>query len=137
MKRILMISFLIVGLSAVYLNLSAVAAQSYTIKEMTPDVEQALDGRRNRYDQLRALKDERRVGEDNKGYVQVLVPDNEAQAVVNGENKDRKVIYETIAQQNNLSDSLKTIEQVFAQVKRDKAEPGDMIQNEKGEWVEK
>lgn len=115
----------------------AFAQAKYNIKEMTPAVEAALEGRRSRYDQLTALKSEGRVGENNRGYVQTLLEDSEVDSLVEAENLDRKVIYQTIAEQNGLTDALETIENVFAQVQRDKANAGDMIQLEDGSWVKK
>lgn len=112
-------------------------AQSYDIKEMTPEVLSALDGRRERYETLIALKAEGVLGENNSGYVEVLKNEGDAQAVADGENADRKVIYQTIADQNNLTDALGTIEAVFASVQREKASSGDMIQTESGAWISK
>lgn len=114
-----------------------VAAQSYNIKEMTPQVQSALDGRRDRYDELSTLKAKGVIGENNRGYVQVLKSEGNADALVKGENSDRKAIYQAIAEQNNLSGALETIEKVFASVQRDKAASGEMIQTEDGQWVSK
>ena len=115
------------------------SATSYDIKQMTPEVKAALDHRRERFDQLRTLKDQSIVGENNKGYVEVLAKNNdEAKELVEAENKDRQFIYKTIAEQNNLSESsLMTIEAVFAQVQQDKANPGDKIQDDQGMWITK
>lgn len=113
-------------------------AATYDIKEMTPEVKSALDARRGRYEELAGLKSQGVVGENNRGYVEVLKSEGNAQSVVDAENRDRKVIYNTIVAQNGLgADALATIEKVFAQVQRDKAASGDSIQNESGAWVKK
>ncbi len=114
-------------------------AASYDIKEMTPEVKSALDSRRGRFEQLSALKAAGKVGENNKGYVEVLSGGGVgAEGLVSAENSDRKTIYKTIVAQNGLpGDALSTVEKVFAQVQRDKAAPGDSIQNESGAWVKK
>ncbi len=113
-------------------------AAKYDIKELTPEVKSALDSRRGRFDQLRQLKEQGIVGENNKGYVEVLQDNAEAKGLVEAENRDRKFIYQTIVKQNNLpSDALATVEEVFAQVQRDKAASGDKIQNADGQWVTK
>ena len=115
---------------------SAVAlAAKYSIKSMTPEVQQALDARKDRFSQLRTLKASSAIGENNRGYVEALSDD--AKALVADENRDRAVIYKTIAQQNGLEDALSTIESAFGQVQRDKAEPGDKIQAEDGSWTSK
>lgn len=115
----------------------AQAQAKYSIKTMTPEVESALDGRRARFDQLNELKNKGALGENNKGYVEALGDDAQAKSLAAAENADRKVIYQTIADQNGLAGALETIEKVFAQVQRDKAEQGQKIQNEDGSWVTK
>ena len=112
-------------------------AQAYSIKNMTKEVQAALDARRARYDTLKSFKKQGIVGENNKGYVQVLESNAEASKLVDQENKDRKVIYQTIAEQNNLQGQSEAIEGVFAQVQNDKAESGEMVQKSDGTWVKK
>ncbi len=113
------------------------AQMKYDIKEMTPEVEAALNNRRERFDQLRGFKSAGVVGENNRGYVELLKDDAEAKRLVDAENRDRKTVYKTIEQQNNLSNALETIETVFAQVQREKAQAGDKVQEENGQWVTK
>ena len=113
------------------------AEGKYDIKEMTPEVKAALESRRNRFEQLKSLKAQGFVGENNRGYLEVLGNDSSARSLVDSENNDRRVIYKAIEVQNNLSSALATIEKVFAQVQRDKASPGDKIQDEDGAWVTK
>lgn len=113
-------------------------AGSYDIKEMTPEIKAALDARRARFDQLTSLKAEGKIGENNRGYVHVLVPGSGADELVGPENNDRAMIYNAIISQNGLSkDDISTVEKVFAQVQRDKAVSGDSIQDESGQWIKK
>ena len=128
-----------IGLSTfLLLTLAGVSpGAQYEIKEMTPEVKAALENRRNRFDQLQAFEAQGVLGENNRGYVEVLQDNPEAWALVEVENKDRRIIYQTIAQQNNLTDALETIEKVFAEVQREKASPGEKIQREDGRWVTK
>src|SRR5436190_1596336 len=72
--------------------------------------------------------------ENNQGYVVALTESAEAKNVVDAENADRKVVYQTIADQNGLSGEVATIEKVFGQVQRDKAQTGYKIQLEDGSW---
>ena len=120
-------------------NYSPVFAEGkYNIKQMTPEVEAALGNRRDRYEKLRGLKEKGAVGENNRGYTEVLGNDPEAQSVVDAENKDRHFIYTTIVEQNDLpQDALSTVEKVFTQEQRDRANPGDKIQQEDGSRVTK
>lgn len=113
------------------------AAGVYDLKEITPAVGKALDGRRARYGALQELKAQGIVGENNRGYVEVLKTGSAAEGVVASENADRSVIYRTIVEQNGLGDALATVEQVFAEVQRGKAAAGDKIQMEDGTWVTK
>ena len=113
------------------------AEGKYSIKSMTPEVQQALESRKDRFSQLRTLKSSAAIGENNRGYVEALNNDSQAGSVAADENRDRKVIYKTIAEQNGLEGALSTIETAFAQVQADKAESGDKIQTEDGRWVAK
>ncbi len=121
----------------VVISNGAWAQGKYSIKEMTPAVKQALDGRRDRFSQLRSLKAAGIIGENNQGYVEVLSSDASASGIASQENEDRKLIYQAIAKQNGLEGALSTIESAFAQVQRDKAEAGDKIQTQDGAWIKK
>ncbi|MBI3313925.1 MAG: YdbL family protein [Candidatus Omnitrophica bacterium] len=117
--------------------MSAEAAQ-YDLKTMTPEVTQAISNRQGRYEELQSLKTKGDVGENNHGYVEVLNSASGIQSLVDLENQDRKVIYQTIAEQNNLGPSgFAIIETVFGEVQRDKARAGESIQNPDGAWVKK
>ena len=60
-------------------------AAAYDIKEMTPAIEQALQNRQARYNQIQQMKEGGVLGEDNKGYVKVIRPLPEADAIVDAE----------------------------------------------------
>ncbi len=131
MKKIFLLSVLCV------ISTMALAEGRYSIKEMTPELEQALEGRKERFEQLSDLKSKGVVGENNHGYAEILKSENDANVLVEAENRDRKVIYEGIAGQNGLGNALSVIESVFAQVQRDKAKSGEHVQTDNGEWIEK
>lgn len=124
-------------LAAALTPLSAMAGAKYSLKEMTPEVSAALEARRARFDNLADLKSKGMVGEDDRGYIKALVSAPDVEAVVDAENKDRKLVYTTVARQNNLAAEMATIEKVFAEVQRDKAKPGEKIQDANGQWVTK
>jgi uncharacterized protein len=107
----------------------------YDLKELTPAVRQALDQRRDRFDEIKALKAKGMIGENNQGYLEVLVSDNRASELARAENHDRLMIYKTIVEQNGLEGALSTVEKVFAQVQAGKAEAGEMVQNNAGRWI--
>ena len=131
-KKIIFVAVLMVLIST-----GAWAQGKYSIKEMTPEVKQALDARKERFNQVRSLKASGILGETNQGYIKVLQDDANASMIAAQENQDRKIIYEIIAKQNGLESALSTIESAFAQVQRDKAEAGDKIQTADGQWISK
>lgn len=122
------------------LGLATVTAQAtpYDIKEMTPAIQQVLDARKARHSELRRLKSEGLLGEDNQGFVKVLADDPMAQELARAENTDRQVIYEAIVEQHQLgSEGLAQVKAAFAEVQREKAQAGVSIQLPSGEWVKK
>jgi len=95
-------------------SVSAYAA-NYDIREMTPEIQQALSGRQSRYAELQSAKKSGAIQENNQG----LVSGNSA--LVNAENRDRMVIYRAIAEQNNLgSAGLPQIQRAFAETIRER-----------------
>lgn len=117
---------------------TTVFAQSYDIKEMTPGVTSALEGRKARFSELKKFKTAGIVGETNQGYVQALGADKAVARMVEVENKDRRVIYEAIVEQNGLgARALATVENVFAGVQRNNAKSGEKIQDASGDWINK
>jgi uncharacterized protein YdbL (DUF1318 family) len=114
---------------------SVCMAGAYDIKDMTPQVKAALTGRKDRFAEIKQLKAQGLLGENNRGYVEILGGGAEAKALAAAENKDRKFIYQTIVDQNGLKASdLATVEMVFADVQRDKAVVGEKIQAPEGAW---
>lgn len=113
-------------------------AASYDLKTMTPEVQQAIASRQERYSEIQNLKSRGAIGESNQGYVTVLKVVGNAQGLVAEENRDRRVIYQTISEQNQLgSQGLALVESVFADVLSGKAVSGEWVQNASGQWVEK
>src|SRR3989338_1097645 len=145
----IVLSFLFLITGMVLMPRLSLAAE-YDLKELTSDVKTALENRRVRFEQLRAYKEKGVIGENNHGYVEFLTrrihtegglymeashdydleDDSVAKvkALVEAENQDRRWIYKTIIQQNNLiPGELEKVEKAFAQVQKDKANPGDKI----------
>lgn len=132
MRKILVAICLILAITGVAF------AQSYSIKTMTPEVKAALDGRKARFGELKALKAQGLVGENNRGYAEALGRGAEVKQLVNDENTDRREVYQAIVEQNDLgAAALATVEGVFAGVQRDKAVAGEKIQDPAGNWLVK
>ncbi|MFH0755008.1 MAG: DUF1318 domain-containing protein [Candidatus Omnitrophota bacterium] len=118
-------------------GMSGLAFAAYDIKTMTPQVKEALQTRQQRFNALKQLKVQGVVGENNRGYVEVLKGGADRE-LVNAENADRRIIYEAIVTQNGLdAGAMATVEAVFAGVQRDKAEPGESVQDVGGRWATK
>ena len=113
-------------------------ATNYDFKELTPEIKKALQDRQSRYAQIQALKREGAIGENNKGYVTDLQNNTRAATLTADENRDRRIIYENLASQNNLGgNGLMEVQRAFAEVQRSRASSGEMIQNSSGTWEKK
>ena len=114
-------------------------AAQYDIKEMTPAIQQALQNRQSRYDQLQQLKSQGIIGENNQGYVEVMKRAAlDSDSMASAENQDRGVIYNAIVQQNNLPPAgIRQVQTAFADVQREKARSGDFVQMPSGDWQQK
>jgi len=127
---------------AVVLVILAVAsncfAADYDYKTMTPDIEKALKNRQSRYYQLQSLKQEGVIGENNKGYITDLKNNATAATLTAAENRDRRVLYEALVEQNKLGNTgLLEVQKAFAEVQSQKALAGDMVQSSSGDWKRK
>ena len=114
------------------------AEQRYDLKEITPAIQQAIGHRQARYDELKRLKSAGVVGEGNQGLAEALTGDDPVRRLLEAENADRTIIYQAVVEQNQLgADGLARVQAVFAEVQREKAQPGEMIQDPAGPWVKK
>lgn len=126
--------YLLILFSILFISTTVYAESAYNLKEITPTVKSALDGRRDRFDLIKVFKQKGEVGENNQGYLTAFNEEAGLQSIVKQENADRKVIYQAIVEQNNLEGALSTVERVFAQEQRDRSEAGEKIQGENGQW---
>ncbi len=132
MKKLTLFFFCFLGINTI------LWAANYDLKEITPEVQQALDSRKARYGDLQRFKSEGTVGEDNQGFAKVLKDSPDASSAVEAENANRQVIYNAIVGQNNLGPGgMGDVRSVFAEVQRGKAKQGDYIQDRSGNWVQK
>ena len=96
-------------------------AGQYDLKEMTPEVQAALNNRKTRYETLQTLKANNAVTENKSGYVEAAGGDAQTQAIIAQENADRRTIYQAIVDQNNLgSGGLAAVEKAFAEIRQEK-----------------
>ena len=84
---------------------------------------------------ITALKADGVVGENNKGYLELMGETREKSGVITAENRDRKEVYTAIAKQQGTSVDL-VGKRRAKQIAR-KAKPGQWIQNQSGKWYQK
>jgi uncharacterized protein YdbL (DUF1318 family) len=97
--------------------------------------------RRLRSGEIQQLKNDRVVGEDRDGYLDLRrTPENSgylayAKSVINSENADRTVLY--LANAQSQSRPLEMVESDYAKLWYDRAFPGEWVQKEDGTWIQK
>jgi uncharacterized protein YdbL (DUF1318 family) len=97
--------------------------------------------RRLRSGEIQQLKNDRVIGEDRDGYLDIKKAPTDpkylayAKSVVTTENADRSVLY--LASAQSQSKPLELIEGEYAQLWRDRAFPGEWVQKEDGTWTQK
>ena len=102
---------------------------------------QIAANRRLRSGEIQSLKNDRVVGEDRDGYLDIRKAPADAtylayaKGVVDAENADRSYLYLSNAQTQNKP--LELIEREYAQLWSDRAFPGEWVQKENGTWIQK
>lgn len=105
--------------------LSSTAAFSQDIKERMKE----------RLPVIVELKGKGIIGENNLGYLEFIGAAREKQDVVRAENRDRELVYKAIAGKQDTT--AEKVGKRRAQQIAEKADPGDWLKNEKGEWYRK
>lgn len=83
---------------------------------------------------INSLKDEGNVGENNKGLLEFRGPKKQEQ-IVNGENKDRNMVYQVIAKKQGASPEL--VGKRRAKMIAQKGKKGHWFQRPDGSWYKK
>jgi len=117
---------------------TAYAAGGYDLKEITPEIEAAISGRKSRFFELQTMKSLERLAENNEGYIENFSDEAKLKFLADEENKDRAAMYNAIVTQNNLApNAIYTVQSVFAEVQRNNAKAGEKIQLPNGTWITK
>ena len=99
-------------------------------------IKKSMEARLERVD---SLKESGAVGENNLGYLQAIGDEKkiaEATAkLVDEENADRKNVYEAIAKKNKIT--VEATGKLRAKQIAERAEPGEWLQKEDGDWYQK
>lgn len=109
------------------------------IRVQTPELMRAIEARRARNPQIEQWKSRGCIGENNQGLLELRPGQGcagEVAALVAAENANREYIYRTLMQQNNIPASdAGRVRAAFAKVNRDRARPGEWVQEPDGRWV--
>jgi uncharacterized protein YdbL (DUF1318 family) len=97
--------------------------------------------RRLRSGEIQQLKNDRVIGEDRDGYLDLRRTPAQAsylayaKNVINAENADRTVLY--LANAQSQSKPLEQVEGDYAKLWHDRAFPGEWVQKDDGTWIQK
>jgi uncharacterized protein YdbL (DUF1318 family) len=111
-------------------------AYAAELKETSsPLVAQIATEMRKRFDELQVLRQQKIIGENNRGYVEVRPVEmeteqkNEAQRLTAAENADRKALYGEVARLNKADNvSVSTVEQIYHIERLNRAKSGESFQ---------
>lgn len=115
--------------------LSIIVIYIVVITNLTHAEEDIKSRMKSRLSTITTLKAKGIIGENNKGYLEFLGSDKSKKDVIDAENKDRETVYTDIAKEQ------KTTAEVVGRRRAtqiaEKANPGEWIQKESGEWYQK
>lgn len=109
-------------------------------KEDTNQMQAAI-ARRNRMAEVQSLKNDRVIGEDREGYLEVRQKPADAkyaeyaQKIVDGENNDRAVIY--LANAQSQGKPMEMVQREYSKLWRERSYPGEWLQFDNGDWSKK
>ena len=106
-------------------------------QDLSPEVEQAAYRRKDRRDQILSYEANGVIGENKSGLVVIRNPgaaDSSSQGLVNAENSDRMMIYQSVAKKNG--SSVEEVEELYAKRLQADASAGTPIETADG-WVVK
>ena len=122
-------------------------AHSSTMSDHKRRVLEAVRNRKFNKDEIDELKKDKVIGEDLKGFLQILPTSRYEEEenyrrlvdeLVKVENDDRFIIYErVIAVNSSASEAGDKVYDIFAKLNYDNSKPGTMIQQDDETWKEK
>ncbi len=90
---------------------------------------------KDRLPEIKILKVNGIIGENNSGYLEYLGNEKPKADMVQAENQDRKAVYEAIAQQQGTT--VPVVGKHRAAQIEQKADPGEWLQDANGRWYKK
>jgi uncharacterized protein YdbL (DUF1318 family) len=106
---------------------------AYAQEAISPEVEKAAIGRRDRKAELNSWEEKGVIGENRLGLVEIRKQESSNSALnslVNAENSDRMVIYQSIAKKNGTQ--VEEVQKLYAKRIQNDAPSGTPIENESG-----
>lgn len=119
------------------MNWSAPQAMAAELDDSSPRVTQIANAMKQRHPELEAIKKTGAVGENNRGFVEIVnasvfnnpAAENEAQRIIAAENEDRKALYREVARLNSDQNvPVSVVERVYAQTRLKRAKSGEIFQ---------
>ena len=111
------------------------------IRTQTPELMRHIESRRARFGELQQWKGRGCAGETNQGLLEARPGQGCSGAVaglIGTENADRQFIYDTLMQQNNIpARDAPRVRAAFAKANRDRAQAGEWVQQDNGQWARK
>lgn len=124
-----------------FLTPAPAEAQIPDLKIRTPEVMASIESRRARFPQIQQWKGKGCIGENTQGLVEPRPGQGcgpEVGALIDAENRDRMTLYRTLLEQNSMpAGELAKIQAGFAKANRERAQSGEWIQSETGQWTRK
>jgi uncharacterized protein YdbL (DUF1318 family) len=108
---------------------------SVLIAGTTASAENIKARMKKRLPDIVALKKKGIIGESNRGYLAFVGKTRKKEALVAAENRDRRAVYQAIAEQQKVS--VAVVEKRRALQIAKKARKGFWLQDEKGKWFKK
>jgi len=117
----------------IFIVIAAVAALFFT--GLSTPAASVKDRMLGRIPAINALKDKGAIGENNRGYLEYRSANKPQPELVNGENKDRRAVYQSIAKNTKVDVGL--VEQRRAKQIADIGQKGHWFQKPDGSWYKK
>ena len=105
--------------------LRLLVGNAYAQEGLSPEVEQAALRRKDRLAELHALEARGVIGENKRGLLEAKNSSADSQ-LIEAENRDRMVIYKSLAAKNNTS--LEGVGQLYAKRLQNDAPPGTLVE---------
>ena len=123
----------IIALSIAALTLAFTVPQALSAADDAATIKKNMADRKPK---IETLKKAGSIGENKSGYLEAMKDaklEDADKKLIEDENKDRKIVYSAVAKQEKTT--VEKVGEVRAKQIRSKANEGDFIQDEEGNWV--